>query len=176
MSRRMMLVLMLMATAVAKPSFAQQTENTVQLNRLSTEQQAQSLRMQLMAIVAGFTGYVRATDSNVERVGEHIGARFATTWRSGLTPAQMVSGIHRNFQLLGPLEMEVIEQSAAAVTARRNRPYAEGFDARFGPIGTTLDEFEQLFYVIHRAIAGHHDLTYSERREGDWIVFTVSRQ
>jgi hypothetical protein len=176
MSGRMMLVLMLIATAVANPSFAQQTESVVQLNRLTTEQQAQSLRMQLLAIIAGFTGYIRATDSDVERVGEHIGARFAPTWRSGLTPAQMVSGVHRNFQLLGTLEMEVIEQSAAAVTARRNRPYAEGFDARFGPIGTTLDEFEQLFYAIQRAIAVHHDLTYSERRDGDWIVFTVSRR
>jgi hypothetical protein len=91
-------------------------------------------------------------------------------------PFEVMRGMRRNFMSWPGTEIEVLNQTETAVTARMNRPWTPYFGAAGTWYGITLEEFERVNSMFMQRVADHHGLAFEERRDGESWVLTFSRR
>ena len=69
--------------------------------------------------------------------------------------------------------MQILSESEAAVEARIKGFGEDAVRERREPV-VSEDEYIRFFETKWEAIADYLELEYSQRREGEWTVFTVS--
>lgn len=111
---------------------------------------------------------------------DDIAQFLAETFKEGWgTPnsgeaVRVFRGIHRNWMMWPGSSVEVIAATDTSVTARTSRPYVASFGTTKSMYGVSLGEYEQMFRSFNRRIAEHLGVRYTDRLDGDNLVFTVS--
>ena len=85
----------------------------------------------------------------------------------------LVEGIAYNKQQFCGFEMEVLAESARTIQARM-KGFGEDSIRRRPRHEITVDEYIEFFARKWIAIAEYLGLEYSQRVEGEWVVFTVT--
>lgn len=174
--RRYVIILVTSTLSVfnASPLAAQRVE----LAELSLEQRL--LRMSQLTVSAwvGAIAYAKAMGQTPEELAEFWGEMYASGWerRREQGPAGMLQAYAYNLASPALAVVEVISQSRDSITARMNRPYiTHYFGEDHEAFGVTVEEYERVVEIISQMIADYLDLTFEQRIEGEWIVFTIAR-
>jgi len=84
-----------------------------------------------------------------------------------------VKEIAYNKQQFRDFEIKILAESALTIEARMRR-FGEDAIRRRPRSEITVDDYIQFFNQKWIAIADYLGLTYSQRVEGDWVIFTVT--
>lgn len=84
-----------------------------------------------------------------------------------------MKGIAYNKQQFRDFEIKIMAESALTIQARM-RGFGEDAIRRRPRSEITVDDHIQFFGKKWIAIADYLELAYSQRIEGDWVIFTVT--
>jgi hypothetical protein len=108
-----------------------------------------------------------------EDFGTFAGDVAAPSWEKEKGPQTLVEGISWNKQQFHKFQMEILSESEMAIEARMKGFGEDAIGERLEPL-VTMDEYYRFFEKKWLAIANYLDLEYEQRREGDWIIITIS--
>jgi hypothetical protein len=122
--------------------------------------------------------YAKSQGATLDEFGKWWGDLFAPSWGEpgSYAPLQVMRGMRRNFLAWPGVEVEILNESDASVTARVTRPWVAYFGDDQTWYGVTLDEYERLNSMFMRRIAEYHGLAFRERRDGERLVITFARR
>jgi hypothetical protein len=168
------ILVLAMAMLAAKPAAGQTSQWPVHTEEQRWTRMAQMGTLGMVAAMA----YAKDRGATLEEFGRWWGDFFAPSWGQpgSYGPFEVMRGMRRNFLSWPGMEVEVLSQSEAAVTARVNRPWTPYFGATGTWYGVTLEDYDRLSSMFMQRIADYHGLAFEERRDGEWQILTFSRR
>ena len=169
------LMTILILIILSSSLYAQGNEQKLKLHQYTPEQNWERTVYNLTHFILGGIKYAKLKGETAEDYGKYLGEVHAEFWNKDKgTPAYLVSGITRNFQMLKNFKIEILKESDKSISGRMNRAWDSWVkDAEPEEYGISVDEFNRFFEEKWKAIATYLGLVYNQRIEGDWIYFTV---
>jgi hypothetical protein len=141
------------------------------LPELNKEQLADRAMVNSLALAEALILYAEQHGQTVAEAGRFAGEIFAEGWPDELDPEYFVNAINSNWQMFG-VSTKIIDAEDGRITARRDRVATEEQISQ--SFRVSLSDIETFFEHVQKGITAPKGLTYSERVEGDYIVFTIS--
>jgi hypothetical protein len=148
---------------------------SVQLPQLTLQQKWETAESNLLYFVICGITYAKTHGESAEDFGTWAGQVAAPLWEEDRDKRArgLVEGIAYNKQQFQGFEMEILAESARTIEARM-KGFGEDSIRRRPRHEITVDEYIQFFDKKWIAIAEYLGLEYSQRVEGEWVIFTVT--
>ena len=146
---------------------------TLALTPLSPEQRWDRASMHVTLFTAMFIREGIQAKKSPGQIGRELSGFFGP-WTGVTTPAAMAQAINRNWQLWRSLEFSAVEQSDGSVRITTNRPYVAAL-TRYGVIGVTPAEFDDMFASFHESIASKQGLVFEQTKDSAAVYMTIRR-
>ena len=158
--------------------YAQDNEQKLKLSQYTPEQNWERTVYNLTHFILGGINYAKLKGETAEDYGRFLGEIHAEFWNKDKgTPAYLVSGISRNYQMLNNFQIEILSASDKSISGKMNKAWDTWVnDAESEEYDISVDEFNHFFEEKWKAIAAYLGLEYNQRYEGDWIYFTVNEK
>ncbi len=147
----------------------------VELPRLTLHEKWETAESNLIYFVVCGISYAKFHGGSAEDFGTWAGQVAASSREADRDKGVrgLVEGIAYNKQQFRDFEMEILDESALTIQARM-RGFGEDTIRRWPQSENTVDDYIQFFAWKWIAIADYLGLAYSQRVEGEWVIFTVT--
>jgi len=148
---------------------------SVQLPQLTLQQKWETAESNLLYFVVCGITYAKTHGGSAEDFGTWAGQVAAPSWEDDRPKRArgLVEGIAYNKQQFHGFEMEILAESARTIQARM-KSFGEDVIRGWPRHKITVDEYIEFFARKWIAIAEYLGLEYSQRVEGEWVIFTVT--
>jgi hypothetical protein len=157
--------------------FAQEKEEpNIELPQLNIEQKLdRSVRNTTFRDIVGIA-YAKSMGKTPEDYGKFIGELTSYLWSDikGKGPVPFVQYWYRFLQTDRYSKMVILCTSKTSVKAKMN-VYGENNINTFTAMGVSVEEYANYYGKYSEILADYLGLEYKQKLEGDWIVFTVTR-
>ncbi len=147
----------------------------VELPQLTLQQKWETAEGNLLYFVVCGITYAKSHGESAEDFGTWAGQVAAPSWEEDRPKRArgLVEAIAANKQQFHGFEIEILAESALTIEARM-KGFGEDSIRRRPRHEITVNEYIQFFAKKWIAIAEYLELAYSQRVEGEWVIFTVT--
>jgi hypothetical protein len=135
----------------------------------------ETLRGNYIGIIITNLKLAEKNSLSIEDITTLNGHLAASTWPAAVTPAYYVRAMNLNFQAFDAWT-EIVDVGDNYVKGRRNRIFSgENYKWAKDTFGYSSADFEKITGISNKVMADAMGLDYEEYRDGENIVFTVSK-
>jgi hypothetical protein len=151
---------------------AQEEQQKVKAPELTVEQKWKRALVNISAIFIAGMKYAKEQGKSPADFGKFLGEFAASSWGQIATVREFVEAMHWNWQVWDEFQIETLEESENFYKARM-----KGMgESRLGNSGITVEEYFDCWDQAIKQITDHLGLSYEQKLEGDWVVFTVTKK
>ncbi|MEI6061577.1 MAG: hypothetical protein WCR72_12770 [Bacteroidota bacterium] len=156
--------------------YAQEKNETVKLPVLTVEQKWETAEGNLIYFVISGISYAKSKGQTAEDFGVWAGKVGCPYWQTldSLTPAKFVQQISMNKQQFKNFQMEILEAKKSSVKGRM-KGFGNNLVTEYNLGGVTEDDYRRFFAKKWETIAGCVKLVYTQKEEGEWTYFNVTK-
>ncbi len=170
MHKRWLALFLLLLSAVVAPARAQQAAA-----QPTPEQMISRLRYQWQGLFLASIANAKAHGQGPAQYGAALGRLYASSWPKDLTPQGLAHGILSNVELIG-LKGELVEDTPERAVIRFSRPDSVEFQRDLARFGATIADWTEAQHALGQAMAIQHGLAWTQRRDGEWEIATITRK
>lgn len=171
MHHRWLALCLLLLSTLATPARAQQAV----AQQPEPAQMIARLRYQWQGLFLASIANARAHGQAPAQYGAALGRLYASSWPKDLTPQGLGRGILSNVQLIG-LKGELVEDTPERAVIRFSRPDSVEFERDLARFGATIADWTEAQHALGQAMATQHGLAWTQRRDGEWEIATITRK
>ncbi|MFC2164043.1 hypothetical protein ACFLT2_03485 [Acidobacteriota bacterium] len=104
-----------------------------------------------------------------------MGKIFAPSWDKGISLADYMKWSYINMSGDKDFTMDILMISDNSIVTKWNKPWIKYFED--GKLyGVTVEEYENMMWEITQEITDYLGFKFTQKKEGDSIIFTVSKK
>lgn len=156
-----------------------QEKRLPQLPEFTTEQRWARAQDHIDVLFAAAIGYAKSVNHSADDFTQYSIKTIAPSWGKpdSVSPMRVFRGMRRNF-LAGPdSKVELLDSLENKVIGRFNRSHvSRRFKDNASFYGITLAEYEGWLRGFYRGVCEYLQLTYEDKIDSEWVIFTISKK